>query len=298
MKTKILYTAGDGKFIETDWQIPQLLSTQILVKAVMTGVCRSDIDMMMGKFGPLPIHMSGHEGLGQVITVGSDVNNICVGDYVATRGEPAYANMYPCNDGEFVQVPSVDPRYILEPVACGINLINQPLREITDRSGPGRRLLIIGSGFLAWVAYNTVLINKLEFDITVIGRSNTALWEDKLSSSVEGNFDVIIDLNSGSEVFDNNIVRENALVVLGSQKTVTTDFSALLWKACTMIFPSPRTPEFIQCMKYAEKWITNGDINVDSFWTTCYNRSTEWQNAFADGVDRPLNYSRGYIKWD
>jgi D-arabinose 1-dehydrogenase-like Zn-dependent alcohol dehydrogenase len=298
MKTKLLYTAGDGKFVETDWEVPALLPNQIMVKAVMTGVCRSDIDMMTGGFGPLPIHMSGHEGLGQVMEVGSDVANISVGDYVATRGEPAYANCYPCNDGEFVQVPVAHARYILEPVACGINLINQPMREIIERSGPGKRLLIIGSGFLAWVAYHTIMLNHLEFDITVHGRSNVAMWGDKLSNVINGEFDVIIDLNSGTQVFNDEIVKPNALVVLGAQKTVTTDFSSLLWKACTMIFPSPRTAGFLQCMKDAEKWITNGDIQVDSFWTTCYNRTTQWQDAFADGAARPPGYSRGYIKWD
>ena len=298
MKTKLLYTAGDGKFVETDWEVPALSPNQIMVKAIMTGVCRSDIDMMTGGFGPLPIHMSGHEGLGQVIEVGGNVSNIKIGDYVATRGEPAYANCYPCNDGEFVQVPSAHPRYILEPVACGINLINQPLREITERAGKGKRLLIIGSGFLAWIAYHSILLKQLDFDITVIGRSNTALWKDKLSDSATGDYDVIIDLNSGNQVFEDPIVRTGALVVLGAQKTITTDFSGLLWKACTMIFPSPRTEGFLQCMKDAEKWITNGDIQVDSFWTTCYNRTTQWQAAFADGAARPPGYSRGYIKWD
>ena len=36
----------------------------------MTGVCRSDIEMMIGNFGPF-LYMQGHEGLGQVVEVGS-----------------------------------------------------------------------------------------------------------------------------------------------------------------------------------------------------------------------------------
>jgi hypothetical protein len=51
-------------------------------------------------------------------------------------------------------------------------------------------------------------------------------------------------------------------------------------------------------MKDAAIWIENGDLNVDNFWTKGYNRDTEWQQAFADGMDRPNGYSRGYIKWD
>lgn len=298
MKTKLLHTTGDGKFVETEWEVPPLLPTQIMVKSIMTGVCRSDIDMMVGKFGPLPIHMSGHEGLGQVIEVGSQISKISIGDFVATRGEPAYADVYPCNDREFVKVPFAHPRYILEPVACGINLINQSRSALRNRQGEGRRLLILGSGFLAWVAYNTLLIGGYKFEITVYGRSNAELWGDKLSNTITGDFDVILDLGSGNQVFEDPIVRENALIILGSQKTVTTDFSSLLWKACTMIFPSPRTFRFAKCMESAEYLITSGKLNVDNFWTTCYNRTTEWESAFADGLNRPKGYSRGYIKWN
>ena len=51
-------------------------------------------------------------------------------------------------------------------------------------------------------------------------------------------------------------------------------------------------------MQMARYFIENGYLEVDSFWTKCYNRTTEWEQAFADGVNRPSGYSRGYIKWD
>ena len=158
--------------------------------------------------------------------------------------------------------------------------------------------MILGSGFLAWVAYNTIRLNRLDFDITVTGRSNTDLWGNILSDSYKGSFDVIIDLSGGTDVFDKQIVNNEALVVLGSQKTVTTDFGNLLWKACTIVFPSPRTDRFYDCMKDAAIWIENGELEVDSFWTRAYNRNTEWQKAFEDGLNRTNGYSRGYIKWD
>lgn len=294
---RVLVTSGNGKFYEDNYEVPPLEPNQISVRSVMTGVCRSDIDMMTGDFGPLPLHMQGHEGLGQVIGIGADIKGVNFGDYVATRGEPAYADIYNVRENEFVVVPAAHPRYILEPVACGINVVQQPMREIAERSGPSRRLLILGSGFLAWVAYNTILLNHLDFEITVVGNSNKDLWGDKLVQYYGGKFDVVIDLSSRMDVFEKDIMNNEGLVVFGAQKMVNTDFSSLLWKACTMVFPSPRTDKFYQCMKDAEYWITNGDLNVDSFWTKGYNRDTEWQQAFADGVNRPNGYSRGYIKW-
>ncbi len=298
MIVKCLQTTGQGKFAEVDYNKPDPNSNEIEVKSLLTGVCRSDIDMMNGDFGPLPLHMQGHEGLGTVTKVGASVMNVKIGDVVATRGEPAYADYYNSRNGEFVVVPEAHPRYILEPVACGINLINQAKDQIEKRQGAYSRMLILGSGFLAWVAFHTMRLNGYFYHIDVVGNSNKMLWGDILQSETDANYDVVIDLSSRTDVFDKDILRENALVIFGAQKTVTTDFSKLLWKACTMTFPSPRNPEFIDCMHFAKHWIENGYLEVDSFWTKGYNRTTEWQQAFADGMDRPNGYSRGYIKWD
>lgn len=298
MKVKCLQTTGQGYFEEVVYDKPEPTSDQIEVKAVMTGVCRSDIDMMNGDFGPLPLHMQGHEGIGKVTSIGANIKDIAVGDYVATRGEPAYADFYNVRSDEFVKIPEASPKYILEPVACGINLINQSRDQIEKRQGEYSRMLILGSGFLAWVAYHTMRLNGFFYHIDVVGSSNKELWGNKLQSSTEANYDVVIDLSSRLDVFEKDILRENALIVFGAQKLVTTDFSNLLWKACTMTFPSPRNPQFIDCMHFAKHWIENGYLEVDSFWTKGYNRNTEWEQAFKDGIDRPNGYSRGYIKWD
>ena len=298
MRVRLLATNGTGDFVETLWEKPSITDNEIAVKSVLTGVCRSDIDMMQGNFGPLPLHMQGHEGLGKVIEIGKNISNVEIGDYVATRGEPAYADYYNVQAGEFVVVPSAEPKYILEPVACGINVVLQATDEIVKRQGTGKRLLILGSGFLAWVAYNTLLLKNYDFEIDVVGRSNKELWKNSLRGNVNGSYDVIIDLSNYDYVFTSPILNENALVIFGVQKNTTTDFGNLLWKACTMIFPSPRNPAFIDCMVAAKNWIIEGKLNVDNFWTKGYNRNTEWKKAFEDGVSRTTRYSRGYIKWD
>lgn len=275
----------------------------VLVKSRLTGVCRSDIDMMTGDFGPLPVSMQGHEGLGEVIEVGINITDVAIGDFVATRGEPAYADVYPVRTREYVKVPAVEAKYILEPVACGINIVLQAMRHIDhvveSNTGP-TRVLILGSGFLAWIAYNTLVHSRQQagFDITVAGRSNRAIWGDKLSSEYSGTFDIVIDLSDKLDVFDKSILNNQALVIFGAQKTVTTDFSNLLWKACTIVFPSPRTDNFYDCMYYALALVKDPAMMIDSFWTKEYDRDTEWQQAFSDGQYRPAGYSRGYIKWN
>lgn len=299
MKVRCLQTTGQGHFEEVEYDKPEPSSTEIEVKAVMTGVCRSDIAMMQGEFGPLPLGMQGHEGLGIVTRVGKDVNPhsmVKVGSYVATRGEPAYADYYNCRDNEFVVVEELAPKYILEPVACGINCVQQAGDAIEARSTG--RALVIGSGFLAWVVFNNLKHHFKNLHVDVVGRSNRDLFADVLLDAPNGTYDIVIDLGSGTEVFDQPILNNNALVVFGVEKTVTTNFQQLLWKACTMIFPSPRTPNFINCMYEARWMIENGELDVDKFWTKGYNRNTEWQQSFADGLTRPAGYSRGYIYWE
>lgn len=297
---KVLVTEGKGFFEERDFSIGKLTDYSILVKSVMTGVCRSDIDMMAGSFGPLPIDMQGHEGLGRVIAVGDNVEDVAVGDYVATRGEPAYADMYIAKQYEYVRVPQSQPKYIIEPVACGINIIEQPFTELFKRSGKGKRLLLLGSGFLAWVAYHTILLNQLDYIIDVVGSSNRDLWDQvsPLQDEPKGQYDVVIDLSNKSTLFTNDILKSESLVIFGVQKQITTDFGNFLWKACTLIFPSPRSNTFYTAMQDAVQWIQTGKLDVDKFWTKGYNRQTEWQQAFSDGANRPKNYSRGYIYWE
>ncbi len=294
---KILATDGKGTFYESSYDRPKIKKDEIAVKALITGVCRSDIDMMQGNFGPLPLNMQGHEGIGQVIEKGTKIKNVEIGDIVATRGEPAYADEYNVRKKEYVKVPEAHPKYILEPVACGINIVEQAKKEISKRSGKGNKLLILGSGFLSWVAYHTLMIKKYDFEIHVVGNNNQNIWGDILISQPETGYDVIIDLSDKSTIFEEIIYNENALIVIGSQKTITTNFESFLWRAITVIFPSPRNTKFIKCMQLAEKWITANKINIDIFWSKSYNRNTEWQQAFEDGVNRPKNYSRGYISW-
>jgi len=295
--TRCLQTTGQGFFEEVEYTKPEPASDQIEVRAVMTGVCRSDIDMMIGDFGPLPLSMQGHEGLGQVTRVGSLVTGIKEGDYVATRGEPAYADFYNVRKNEYVWVPEANPRYIIEPVACGINVVEQAWQQIKERSSG--KIIILGSGFLAWVAFHRLLSYQSDMNIDVLGSSNLELWGDRLLLGTSESYDVVIDLSGKYSLGTDINLNNNALIIDGVGKAVSREESQTqLWKACTTVRPSPRTNGFHQCMKDAVWMIENGYLEVDSFWTQCYNRNTEWEQAFADGTDRPSGYSRGYIKWD
>lgn len=305
MKVKILHTTGQGSFAETDYDCPDQFDDGIIVRAVMTGVCTSDVAMMQGEFGPLPLHMQGHEGLGQVIAVGANVKTqVKVGDYVATRGEPAYADQYPVREGEFVVVPEAKPKYIIEPVACGINVVLGDLAEINSRvyGNHKAKILLIGSGFLAYVAYKTLKNLNIGAAVDVIGRSNQDMWHAvgvELKGQPDKEYNVIINLKDNHTWLEQaDIIANNGCLIDAVSRSISKRESEnFLWRSITTVRPSPRKAIFHTCMEKAVKWIKSGQLEVDSFWTEGYNRSTEWQLAFGDSLNRPQHYSRGYIYW-
>ena len=298
MKVKLLYTDGKGSFEEIEWSKPAHKSDEIEVKALMTGVCRSDIEMMVGNFGPLPKEMQGHEGLGEVTQVGELIKNVKVGNIVATRGEPAYADYYNCKPLTYVRVPNADPKYIIEPVACAVNIETFCQNELTEQQRQARtRMLIIGSGFLAKVFYQCM--KSYTFDIDVWGYADKEFWGDKLVSEPSGSYDVVVDLKDTDQISYVQ-VNDNPLIILCSQKKVPmqTDLSDWLWKSATIKMPSPRAPCFHTSMRRAVSMVQQGDLVLDNVWTHSYNRDNNWRNAFMEALSRPGNYGRGYIKWD
>lgn len=303
MKVRILNTSGHGSFSEASYDCPEAIDNGIIVKNIMTGVCTSDLAMMQGEFGPLPLNMQGHEGLGQVTNIGSNVRtDIEIGDFVATRGEPAYADYYPVRDGEFVRVPEAEPKYILEPVACGINIITGNEQELLARQRTNAKLLILGTGFLAYVAYKTLKLKNFEFEIDVVGKSNQDIWQREsvtLMLMPDKQYDVVINLKDQHAWLEQqDLINNNGLLIDAVGRTISKRESEnLLWKAVTTVRPSPRTSGFLDCMLQAVKWIKFNELVVDDFWSQGYNRDTNWQQAFEDGINRPKFYSRGYIYW-
>jgi len=256
--------------------------------------------MYAGTFQLLPKTIQGHEGLGIVTKVGKLINYVKEGDYVATRGEPAFSDYYNCKPDTYVKVPELSPKYIIEPVACGINIA----RSFYSVSDPRAKILILGSGFLATVVYKT-LNNLYANSFTVVGNANKDFWSKQevtiatLDELKRKKFDFIIDLSDKPEYLNLNLHKENATIVLAAEKhpAAVTTFGNFLWNGVTIKFPSPRNPGFYNQMQFAVEMIKRGQLETDNLWTKEYDRETEAKKAFEEGLNRPKGYSRGYIRW-
>lgn len=299
-KVRLFYTTGKQDIIEELWDKPDPNDDEIEVKSVLTGVCRSDIDMYAGSFQTLPKTIQGHEGLGIVTKVGKDVrSDVREGDFVATRGEPAFADYYNSKDTMFVRVPELLPKYILEPIACGINVAT-----IAEPRTPDP-ILLLGSGFLATIVY-TIIDIHYKNKVYVVGNANKEFWKNKENAEVVSldeiknkKFKHIIDLSDKPEYVNLNIFEERAIVVIAAEKhpAASISFAQFLWNAVDVKFPSPRNETFLSSMVLARDMVKQNLIDTDKLWTKSYARDTEVKKAFEEGLARPKGYSRGYIKW-
>lgn len=302
MKTKLLHSYGKHDIAEYDWDKPDPTDDQIEVKAQLTGICRSDIAMVQGNFGPLPFGMFGHEGLGQVTKVGKNVTDVVKHEYVATRSDAAYAYYYNAGPGEYVVVPECRPEYILEPIACAINIASRieasELKKID-------KILILGSGFLATVVHSH--LKSCGKEITVVGNANKNYWAKyngikvKLFDNINkvpDKFKLIIDLSGKPAYFEHEIIDTNAHVIQAAEKDppIQTNFSTYLWKNVTLSFPSPRDENFDICMVFAKHMVESGTFDPSELWTQAYSRN-DFETAFDHGIWRRPGYSRGYIDW-
>jgi S-(hydroxymethyl)glutathione dehydrogenase / alcohol dehydrogenase len=84
MKAAVLWECGKPLSIEDGIEVPELMSGQVLVKMAYSGVCRTQLMEVSGQRGEdkyLP-HLLGHEGCGQVVSIGPDVTKVSEGEWV------------------------------------------------------------------------------------------------------------------------------------------------------------------------------------------------------------------------
>lgn len=308
MKVKLLHTTGNRDIIESIWDKPEPSKDEVEVRAVMTGVCSSDVAMYDGKFTTLPKEIQGHEGLGMVTKVGSLVEanmGIKEGDMVATRGEPGFADYYNAKMGTFVKVPNkADPKYILEPVACGINVANAVYNHSENKE---QTIAIIGTGFLARVTHYALKRNGYK-NFYVYGKAYPEYWDKQNVTQIKHTgfhlqmpaditaFDAFIDFSDRAQYITSNYVNPNGIFVMAAEKQVDNlDFSKYLWDNITIKCPSPRDPSFIDSMRYARECIKSGSLDVSDMWEKAYNRDnakTAFENKL-NGTDK----GRTYLLW-
>jgi D-arabinose 1-dehydrogenase-like Zn-dependent alcohol dehydrogenase len=319
---KTLHCFGAGNVSEVDWEMPAIGFDQIKIKTAYCGVCRSDIGNYTGaekmpysdEFHPNgKIGTWGHEAIGTVVEVGPGLRGkVNVGDFVSTWSDPGYAEYYYAKENEFVVIPELHHKYILQPVACALNIFqNTEVTSYVMGFSQDEPILLLGSGFMSLVigSYCKTFTKKL----IVVGNSNKDLWEwmgyelhslDEILASGK-KYNIVIDLTSKSEMFDiisKKLADLEALVCYAATPftPVTTNFFDTCWNCHTLIFPSPRNSSFNAAMVMARDLIETDSLGiVNKIWSAGYDRHdmAQVKKAFDDGSSRIPGYLRGYLKF-
>ncbi|UPO75920.1 alcohol dehydrogenase AdhP [Arthrobacter sp. Helios] len=180
MQAAVVTGLGDPLEVQ-DVEIPSPGPGQVLAKLVTSGVCHTDLHAAHGDWPvkPSPPFIPGHEGVGEVVSVGEGVTDIKVGDMVGnawlwsacgvceycrtgweTLCEQQQNGGYTVN-GSFGQYMLVDARFAaripegadpvaIAPVLCAGVTVYKGLKETETR--PGQWVAISGIGGLGHIA--------------------------------------------------------------------------------------------------------------------------------------------------
>jgi len=77
---------GATPLVQDSVTLPPLTSTQVHIKIRACGICKSDVDCLMGAYDSFGMYhypiVAGHEGVGEVLEIGTHVQTLKVGDIV------------------------------------------------------------------------------------------------------------------------------------------------------------------------------------------------------------------------
>lgn len=296
MKVATFFLKGDRTVEEMFLDKPEPGDEQIEVKTEMVGVCRSDVAMFNGAFPSLPAWMQGHEGIGIVTKVGKFIEDVRIGDRVATCADGCFGDYFNADHRKYCQIDTLTPLNLLEPVACGMNIANRLLVNENFYDN----LLIIGSGFLATVVYLSLLDAGPSGNIYYSGSFNHDLF--KKAEFIHGpepdrEFDVVIDLTNRPETFNAAMVKNSGIFVFAADKGPNLNLDYFLWKSINILCPSPKSYSFFHSFINARMFVWKHEKKLKRFWTKGYHRDTELFEAFNDSLMRSHGFNRAWINF-
>lgn len=109
MKAVVFHSVGDIRL--EDVAEPTLLApTDAIIRVTASAICGTDLHFVRGTVAPMkPGTILGHEAVGIVEQLGTDVRNLQVGDRVVVPSTIACGNCSYCRAGYYAQCDDVNP---------------------------------------------------------------------------------------------------------------------------------------------------------------------------------------------
>jgi len=157
-KAKCLAYIATGKPVFTEIEIPEPCEDQVGIDIIASSMCNtSEIRSFRGGYEtgygsnyPMKNGEPGHEAVGKIISVGSEVNEFAVGDIVALTGhggEPCHCSYVNRKTEDIARIDqksiNIKEAAVLEMYGCAYHCAMTPLSK---EDYAGKRVLVIGMG--------------------------------------------------------------------------------------------------------------------------------------------------------
>jgi len=152
MKCRALFFVSKKKVKTGELDCPDPQPREVRIRTKVCGVCAGDRYAFLGENGRSYPFPGGHEPVGEIESVGSDVTGFRPGDIVTAVPyvpypwslSPSFSTYVVASDRMVVKIPrDADPcLWIGEPVACAVNGVQYANIQPSDN------VVVVGSGFM------------------------------------------------------------------------------------------------------------------------------------------------------
>lgn len=307
---KAAVVTGPGQLRIEEIALPEPGPGQIRVRLEGCGVCASNLVPWGGPSWmtfPTDPGGLGHEGWGVIDAIGDGVENLSVGDRVATLFQRSYAEFDVGDAASAIRLPPAlaDQPFPAEPLGCAMNIF----RRSDIRSG--QTVCIIGIGFLGAIltrmaadaGARVIAMSRRPFSLETarrMGASEVIPMNDhneiigRVKSLTEGAFcDRVIEATGMPWPLDlaGELTRERGrLVIAGYHQDGPRQINMQLWnwRGLDVINAHERDPQqYLRGMREAVDRVAAGTLDSASLYTHSYqlDRLGDALNATRDRPD-------------
>ena len=300
MKSKTLVFTGVGQVEVQERDAPEPQPNEILVKTKYNGICAFEIHAFTGE---LPVDwfpaVMGHEAVGVVAGLGSEVKDFKIGDPVSTLGFANYGEYYTVWEGHAAKIPENNGGMHLwlgEPTACIVNGI----RLIEERN-PGDKVTIVGCGFMGLMLVQLAVhkgMNVIARDVNPERLSLAESFGARVEAPEMDSQDVIIECSGSEEGLTSAeyFVRNGGILCLFAHHLPTRTVNTNLWhmKGLDVLNATPSASrDWGRDFHEAIGYIRQGTFNLKPLITHFYDYRDAQSALDMITKNRPPDYIKG-----
>lgn len=321
MKANALWIVEPNKMEVRPLEVAEPNYDEVQYKTKACGLCCWDSYLYQGISAPGPIpYVIGHEGVGIIEKVGSDVKGLKPGDKIFCSGgsnsmmathvtvKPRFVVKLPDDTDDWVAA-------VTEPTTCVVNLLFQTHIE------PGDHVVLIGAGYMGTLTLMGLTRGSQAGRITVF-----EIREDRRKAAMKyhpdevldpesaegkkvideiiakGGADVVIEFSAAKSGFElaNKLFKMAGKLVIGSWHRSPMEFDGTRWHlgGVTVYNLSPMAnPHFTEILPRTYELIKKGVYEPGKLVTHVANYK-DCKDVFLRSIDKKDNYMKGVILFD